>query len=437
MVHPLRLLLMMFYAPARAMSEVRDRAPLAQAALIAAVTQTLFALCVYWQELASAGSGQRVLFLIGAVFLQSALSLLIVALAFAPVVVFVANLFERRGSFGVVLRQEYAATLSALLYGWAAANLAALPFAILARASDLHMAYAQEAFRSYRDIVTILESNGQTVTAAITDPKVFVQAFFSLLKIPFLVVWATIVVRELFRFSWLRAIWTVLLSGFLASVFIAPLFEFVFRTLFAFPILLLFLFFIMRGYFNDVMSAQRARAAFKQNLQAATLNPADASAHYNLGLIHLQRKEYGEARARFERAVETDAEETDAHYQLGRISRIEQRYADAIKHFGAVVERDPTHTQHEIWREVGATYLAAGQDEDARDALERFLEKRESDPEALYLMGRALAGLGRGREAIERLRACIEAVKSAPAYKYRTEKRWLNEAQQFLRTLEA
>ena len=32
------------------------------------------------------------------------------------------------------------------------------------------------------------------------------------------------------------------------------------------------------------------------------------------------------------------------------------------------------------------------------------------------------------------MRACIEAVKTAPAYKYRTDKRWLNEAQQFLRT---
>jgi hypothetical protein len=31
------------------------------------------------------------------------------------------------------------------------------------------------------------------------------------------------------------------------------------------------------------------------------------------------------------------------------------------------------------------------------------------------------------------MQACIDAVKTAPAYKYRTEKRWLNEAQQFLK----
>jgi hypothetical protein len=30
---------------------------------------------------------------------------------------------------------------------------------------------------------------------------------------------------------------------------------------------------------------------------------------------------------------------------------------------------------------------------------------------------------------------CIESVRTAPAYKYRAEKRWATEAQQFLRTL--
>jgi len=200
------------------------------------------------------------------------------------------------------------------------------------------------------------------------------------------------------------------------------------------PFLLLLLFFAARGYFGELMRGQRARAAFRQNLEAATLNPADASAHYNLGLLHQQRKEFGEARTRFQRAVEIDPNETDAHYQLGRIAREEGRLPEAIAHFGEVVARDDAHAQHEVWREVGATYLAAGQFGDARDALERFLARRPSDPEGLYLMGRAHSGLGLAGEAREWMQRCVEAVRTAPAYKYRTEKRWLNEAQQFLRT---
>jgi tetratricopeptide (TPR) repeat protein len=240
-------------------------------------------------------------------------------------------------------------------------------------------------------------------------------------------------VRQVFRFSWLRSIMVVLVSG-IAMLVVARLMMSLIGFMFASPFLLLLLFFILRGYFGEVMRTQRARASFKQNLEAATLNPADASAHYNLGLIHQQRNELEEARQRFVRAVEIDEDEVDAHYQLGRIARAQERLADAIKHFEQVVARDEAHAQHEIWREIGATYIAAGQFEDAREALERFLDRRRLDPEGLYLMGRAHAGLGHLREAADSMQACIEAVKTAPAYKYRTDKRWLNEAQQFLRS---
>jgi len=97
------------------------------------------------------------------------------------------------------------------------------------------------------------------------------------------------------------------------------------------------------------------------------------------------------------------------------------------------VQRDQSHAQHEIWREIGAASRAAGHYGDARDVLERFLDRRPNDPQGLYLMGRAHAGLGDNREATTSMQACIEAVKTAPAYKYRAEKRWLNEAQQFLK----
>jgi len=203
------------------------------------------------------------------------------------------------------------------------------------------------------------------------------------------------------------------------------------------PFLIIVLFVLLRGYFGEIMGQHRSKAAFKQNLESATLNPADASAHYNLGLIHQQRGELDAARERFERAVQIDDEEIDSHYQLGRIARQQKRFADAIRNFEQVVARDPAHAQHEIWREVGATYVSAGQYEDARTALEQFLERRTSDPEGLYLMGRAHAGLGHRREAANSMQACIEAVKTAPAYKYRLSKRWLNEAQQFLRSQES
>jgi tetratricopeptide (TPR) repeat protein len=367
----------------------------------------------------------------------SASGLLAVGLFFVPIVIFVANLFERRASFRVVVQQEYAALASTMFYGWAAASIASLPLAALSRASGIEARTSLEAAERLRRMTQDARAAGEQADPRQVNEVLALSLPFllALLLSPSLVftVWATVAVREVFRFSWVRAAAVVALSAalMLPAMFVIA---FLFSTIFGSPFLLLLMFFLLRGHFGEVMRAQRARASFKQNLEASTLNPADASAHYNLGLIHLSRKELDPARERFQRAAEIDADEVDSHYQLGRIARMQNRYGDAIAHFSEVVTRDPAHAQHEIWREIGATYLAAGQHGDALDALERFLERRQSDAEGLYLKGRALAGVGRAREAVEAMRACVEAVKTSPAYKYRTDKRWLNEAQQFLRT---
>jgi tetratricopeptide (TPR) repeat protein len=428
----LRPLLMMFYAPARGMAEVRDRAPLLQAALLALLLQAAHTLYTQWRELAGTALhfGAWAAF---SGFLVSAGYVLLIALVFVPVAILLANLFERRGGFGLVLRQEYSSTASAALYALAAASLLALPLAYVAKTSGLE-AYVRESIPAMLEMLRQTSPQGPTEEETRMMAAVLPRMMLWLLIQPIMLfsLWAVAAVREVFRVVWWKAVLIVVISTML--MFLASPLLIVFSTLLASPFLALLVFLLLRGYLGEVMRGQRARASFRQNLEAATLNPADASAHYNLGLLHLSRKEYQEARTRFERAIEIDTDEVDSHYQLGRIARTEARLAEAIGHFGEVVTRDDAHSQHEVWREIGATYLAAGQYADAQDALERFLDKRPSDPEALYLMGRASAGLGRTREAVEWMTACVEAVRTAPAYKYRADKRWLNEAQQFLRT---
>lgn len=432
----LRPLLMMFYAPARGMAEVRDRAPLGQAALLAVLLQGAHLLVAHWRELAGVAARVGPWGAVG-VLLSSAGAVLMVALVYTPLSVFIANLFERRGSFGLVIRQEYAAAASTALYALAAASLIALPLAYLDQAAGWG-ASMQKSAEALSEMMRQVSPQGPTeeesaaIMAAATSA--LPRALLLILIQPLILfsLWAVAAVREVFRVGWGKALTVVVASTLLMlpALLLLPIVS----ALLGSPFLLLLVFFVARSYFVEAQRTQRARAAFRQNLEAATLNPADASAHYNLALLHQQRKEYAEARARFLRAVEIDPGETDAHYQLGRIARAEARLPEAITHFGEVVARDDAHAQHEVWREVGATYLAAGQFGDARDALERFLDRRPSDPEALYLMGRAAAGLGDARAAKHWMERCVEAVRTAPAYKYRADKRWLNEAQQFLRT---
>ncbi len=427
----LRPLLMMFYAPSRGMAEVRDRASLGQAALLAFLMHGAYVLFVLWPFISGTGNPVSMFGVLLPVAWKVVSSLLFTAILLVPVVIFVVNIVERRASFGVTLRQEYAPVASTILYARALASLFALPFAALIRASGVEeMSYQQ----SMKMLESLARQSGQSLEEILAlRPYLLPDSFASTIMLPFFALWLVVAVREALRLSWGRALLAVL-GSILVMLPLTAVFGPVFEWVSASPFLLLLLFFMLRGYFGEVMRGQRARASFRQNLEAATLNPADASAHYNLGLIHLQRKELEEARARFARAVEIDPEEVDSHYQLGRIAREQGRLPEAVGHFEQVVVRDQTHSQHEIWREIGATYVAAGQFEDAQEVLGRFLEHRQSDPEGLYLMGRAQFGQGHLREAKEWMQRCIEAVKTAPAYKYRADKRWLNEAQQFLRT---
>ena len=122
----LRPLLMMFYAPARGMAEVRDRVPLGQAALLAVLLQVAHALVGQWRELVGLAARFGSWAAVGVLF-SSAGAVLLVGLVYVPVSVLLANLFERRGSFGLVLRQEYGPAASATLYALAAASLVTLP----------------------------------------------------------------------------------------------------------------------------------------------------------------------------------------------------------------------------------------------------------------------------------------------------------------------
>lgn len=422
---------MMFYAPARGMKEVRDRGSLASVGLVALIAHAAFFFCLSWFYLGHVVNARRPLALVF-VFFQSAGSLVIIALIFVPLVLFLANVFERRASFRLLLQQEYSALASTMFYALAAASLITTVLTIVGRLSGV----PQKLARRMLEVVLAQRSqvNPEVLAAIETgllNPEVIAAGLSVIALAVIFSIWAVLALRTVFRLSWLRSVIVVLVS----SLLLLPAYKLmpILGTILASPFLLLLVFLLLRGYVSDITRTQRARESFRQNLEAATLNPVDASAHYNLGLIHQQRGESDAARERFERAVQIDDEEIDAHYQLGRIAGTQKRLPEAIKHFEQVVARDPSHAQHEIWREVGATYLAADQFDDARNALEQFLDRRPSDAEGLYLMGRAHAGLGHRREAASSMQACIDAVKTAPAYKYRADKRWLNEAQQFIK----
>ena len=432
MIAWLRLISMIFYAPLRGMREVRDNPSLLPIAFTTFLSQVAYGFLA--NKYTGAGGWSSPGSIWSEVF-RGAMIVVLVGVIFVPILALVGNIFDRRGSFRVVLTQEYASLAGTMFYVLTATNLIAILIATFFHYSGIQAAHVVSVLQQSDQVRTWFPDSARWDEALeqLKSPAAISLSLFRGPRIIVFLIGMLVSVREVFRVSLLKSV-AICVSSLVAVFIVSPVWNWLFSHVVGSPFLFFLVFMLLRGYFSEFMSQQRAKASFKQNLESATLNPADASAHYNLGLIHQNRGEFDAARERFERAVQIDPEEVDANYQLGRIARSQKRYADAIRHFEQVVARNEAHSQYEIWREVAATYIAAEQYEDARNALDQFLEHRPSDPEGLYLMGRAHAGLGHRREAASLMQECIEAVKTAPAYKYRASKRWMNEAEQYIKS---
>jgi tetratricopeptide (TPR) repeat protein len=414
----LSLLFGLLWRPMTAVQRLRDRAPVAFA--VSAAWLMTFLYWVVAPPLTDYAQGGRLSDdLIGGEFgsgfrtLSGTLSgaatravmvVLFVAVIYVPFAILIGNLFERRAGFSLVIREEYAGVVSCSLLSLAGSLVVTLPAAI---------------FIGWQS--GILE--GDVVSGYIV--------LLLVMPLPIFAALITITVGVSFRIGWAAAAVTTLISFLsLPGVFLlATAANFVCAS----PFLLLLLLFLLRDRIDEFIGATRSRQAFKQNLEAATLNPADASAHYQLGLIYQKRGEQDAAVASFQRAAEIDPQEVDAHYQLGRIARQQGRLNEAIRHFEHVVQLDSEHSQNEVWRETGLVYYDAGQFQDAIEMFDKFLGKRPSDAEARYWRGMTLYKLGRESEAAHEMQNCVESVRTAPAYKYRFDRRWMNLAENFLR----
>src|SRR5260370_4211407 len=148
----LRLLLMVFYAPVRGMREVRDR-NLASAALIAFVSQVAYSSAT---KRFAAGAGLRFSSAVFSDLFINAITLVLIAVVLVPLITLVANTFERRGSFRVVITQEYAPLAATLLYGLIAVNICAIIIAAFFHFSGIQAAHLASTMQQAEQIRAML-----------------------------------------------------------------------------------------------------------------------------------------------------------------------------------------------------------------------------------------------------------------------------------------
>ena len=373
MAEKIGTLFQLYYRPSRALSTILDSGSLALAVIAAAALG--FAM----------GEISRVV---------------LIAVLFAPACIAIISVWDHLGSLSVVLRRDYSPLLVCTLMCWVAANLPAWIASILAPAFSFWI-------------------------HAIAD------LYFLAL--------AAIAIRTVFGTSAGKAIGTVLggaaagVGGFYGYAIFGGMLSY-----FASPLVLLWLYFLFRpnlDMFTGLGGGLRSRQNFRRNLDALTVNPRDSDAHYQLGLIYQQRRNYAEAISRFTKAVEIDPTETDAHHQLGAIALEQKRYDDARKHFAAALKLDDKHSSSEAWRGLGAADFQLGNTDQALVELQKYTDRREFDPEGLYWLGAVFKKLGRVSEAKDAFERAVEAARTSPPHRRRYTSAWGRQAKAELRSL--
>lgn len=322
--------------------------------------------------------------------------LLVLAVFYVPgVLVLGKHLGRVGGGLGDVFQRDYSALLTCTAMAWTAASLPLIPVAWILRGPLLF--YLVLAAGLYFFVVmffvvrTVFGIDNRAAAVAV-----------SLSWIP--------LVAAYYLWGVLRMV-----LGWIAS-----------------PFFLFYAYYLLGGEFRNLGEGLRRRQNFQRMLQAAAVNPHDAEAQYQLGLIYQQRRQHTAAIERFKQAIAIDPKETDAHFQLGRIAREQGRLNDALSHFQAVLDLDDRHSQSEILRELGAMYLSVRQYEHARQMLVDFIDRHPYDVEGLYEYGQALEGLNRAAEAREMYERAVESDRTAPRYRRRITAPWSRLAQKAL-----
>ena len=149
--------------------------------------------------------------------------------------------------------------------------------------------------------------------------------------------------------------------------------------------------------------------AYELAKRAVDLDPTDSLAHCVLGLIHLARREFDDARVEAEKAVDLNPNDPEARRYLGyflaatgnpeagiehidlatRLNPFDTRWAPWVRGIGCFTARryeeaiaafrQARDTNNEVRGWLAASYAQAGRLQEARAALEEFLQIAESD----------------------------------------------------------
>jgi tetratricopeptide (TPR) repeat protein len=202
----------------------------------------------------------------------------------------------------------------------------------------------------------------------------------------------------------------------------------------AFFLLALLSFWTLRGLRRRQIARTQAHEV-RRYLQALAENPRNSDAHYQLGLIHWNRKSLDAAQDYFARAIKLAPQEAAYHYWLGRTYEAKNDWRQAIPHFEEAHSLDPEYEMSIACREAGKGYLHTGNLGKAKEFLELFLSRNSSDIEGRYWLAVAMKRSGEVEPMRFHLNVIREQAQSSPGLFKKLNREWILRARGLMRDL--
>src|SRR3974377_2339858 len=181
-------------------------------------------------------------------------------------------------------------------------------------------------------------------------------------------------IRELNHISTVAAI-----GAFALSWVTLPLFYVLSMFFFTLPLFIMIPV-VYLGFlrFRVHLSDREGERALQRGLQNLTLNPQDADAQHQLGLVHMRRRNLEIAKACLDQAIKIDPSVPKYHYALGQVYESQEKWDRALEEYEETYRLNPGQSLGDIFREVGKAYLHTGSPEKAIEFLDFFLQARGS-----------------------------------------------------------
>lgn len=170
---------------------------------------------------------------------------------------------------------------------------------------------------------------------------------------------------------------------------------------------------------NDRGTSQKMNGALTEGTalyhRALEVLPDYAPAHYNLGVVHAEAKQFEEAMSCYERCVSVCPGHAQAQCNMGVILRQRGQLSAALAHYEAALAAAPTLTVlHDnmaiLLTDLGTQAKMRGELEQGIAFYERALTFNAKHAEALYNLGVALAEVGQLQRAMYFYAAASAAV---------------------------